>query len=189
MTKSASKNRMLTTIRCSLIQDTRPLPPPAENQEADDALLRNEPWVQAPISMDYGFNVRVGEGVFININCVFIDTSPITIGARTLFGPNVHLYSGTHPVDPAVRNGTLGPETGKEIHIGEDCWLGGNVIVLPGRDVTGRGSTIGAGSVVTKRISILSLSDMYLCLVLTLVKDVPAFSCCCRQSSPHHSED
>lgn len=149
MTKSANKTCMLTTIRCSLIQDTRPLPPPAETQEADDALLRNEPWVQAPISMDYGFNVRVGEGVFININCVFIDTCPITIGARTLFGPNVHLYSGTHPVDPAVRNGTLGPETGKEIHIGEDCWLGGNVIVLPGVTI-GRGSTIGAGSVVTK---------------------------------------
>lgn len=103
----------------------------------------------APIHMDYGSNVKVGEGVFINFNCVLVDTCLITIGARTLFGPNVHLYSGTHPLDPALRNGTLGPETGKEIHIGEDCWLGGNVTVLPGVTI-GKGATIGAGSVVTK---------------------------------------
>ncbi|KAE8554712.1 hypothetical protein EYB25_003253 [Talaromyces marneffei] len=145
-----SRRRQIELWR-ALVQDTRPLPPPAENQEADDALLRNEPWVQAPISMDYGFNVKVGEGVFINVNCVIIDTCLVTVGARTLFGPNVHLYSGTHPLDSAVRNGTLGPEMGKEIHIGEDCWLGGNVIVLPGVTI-GRGCTIGAGSVVTKDV-------------------------------------
>lgn len=87
--------------------------------------------------------------MFINSNCVIIDTCLVTIGARTLLGPNVSLYSGTHPLDPALRNGTEGPETGKEIHIGEDCWLAGNVIVLP--EVTiGKGATIGAGSVVTK---------------------------------------
>jgi acetyltransferase-like isoleucine patch superfamily enzyme len=87
--------------------------------------------------------------VFINSNCVIIDTCLVTIGARTLLGPNVSLYSGTHPLDPALRNGTEGPETGKEIHIGEDCWLAGNVIVLPGVTI-GKGATIGAGSVVTK---------------------------------------
>lgn len=170
------------TIRYSLVQDTRPLPPPAENQEADDALLRNEPWVQAPISMDYGFNVKVGEGVFINVNCVIIDTCLVTVGARTLFGPNVHLYSGTHPLDPAVRNGTLGPEMGKEIHIGEDCWLGGNVIVLPGVTI-GRGCTIGAGSVVTKVCQNQSQDSekrTYLFLVLTFFKGCPRVSCCCR---------
>jgi acetyltransferase-like isoleucine patch superfamily enzyme len=93
--------------------------------------------------------VRLGEGVFINFNCVIVNTCLVTVGARTLFGPNVSLYSGTHPLDPALRNGTEGPELGKEIHIGEDCWIGGNVIVLPGVTI-GKGSTIGAGSVVTK---------------------------------------
>ena len=47
-------------------------------------------------------------------------------------GPNVSLYSGTHPLDPELRDGTNGPEYGKEIHIEEDCWFGGNVTVLPG---------------------------------------------------------
>ncbi|PYH56120.1 trimeric LpxA-like protein [Aspergillus niger CBS 101883] len=99
--------------------------------------------------MDYGYNVKVGEGAFINFDCVIIDTCLVTIGARTLFGPKVSLYSGTHPLDPAVRNGTEGPESGKEIHIGEDCWLAGNVTVLPGVTI-GKGAVIGAGSVVTK---------------------------------------
>lgn len=66
-----------------------------------------------------------------------------------MFGPNVSLYSGKHPLDPALRNGLKGPETGEPITIGEDCWLGGNVIVLPGVTI-GKGATVGAGSVVTK---------------------------------------
>ena len=99
--------------------------------------------------MDYGYNVRVEKGAFINHNCCIIDTCPVTIGARTLMGPYIGLYSGGHPLDPAMRNGIRGPEFGKEIHIGQDCWLGGNVVVLPGVTI-GRGATIGAGSVVTK---------------------------------------
>jgi acetyltransferase-like isoleucine patch superfamily enzyme len=82
---------------------------------------------------------------------------PITIGARTLVGPNCSFYSGTHPLDPYVRNGTNGPEAGKPVIIGEDCWLGGNVVVVPGVTI-GRGSTIGAGSVVTKDIPEFSVA-------------------------------
>lgn len=91
----------------------------------------------------------MGEGVFINFNCTIIDTCLVSIGARTLFAPNVSIYSGTHPLDPDVRQGTEGPESGKEVWIEEDCWIGGNVIILPGVRI-GKGSTVGAGSVVTK---------------------------------------
>jgi acetyltransferase-like isoleucine patch superfamily enzyme len=101
--------------------------------------------------MDYGYNVRLGENVFINFNAVFLDTCRTTVGSRTLVGPNVNFYSATHPLDPALRNGTNGPELGKEIHIGEDCWIGGNVCILPGV-VIGKGSVVGAGSVVTKSV-------------------------------------
>lgn len=68
-----------------------------------------------------------------------------------MFGPGVSLYSGGHPVDYRVRNGISGPEFGGKITIGDDCWIGGNVIILPGITI-GRGTTIGAGSVVTKDI-------------------------------------
>jgi acetyltransferase-like isoleucine patch superfamily enzyme len=77
-----------------------------------------------PIRADYGINIHLGPKVFLNVNSVFVDTCPVNIGARCLVEPNYYSYSGTHPLDPAVRNGTVGPEMGKEINIGEDCWLG-----------------------------------------------------------------
>lgn len=126
-----------------------PLPPQQASPEADDQILSKKPWICGPLHADYGFNIVLGEGVFLNFNSTFVDTCPIRIGARTLVGPSCSFYSGTHPLDPEVRNGTEGPELGKDINIGEDCWLGGNVIVLPGVTI-GRGCTIGAGSVVTK---------------------------------------
>lgn len=135
----------------SIIQDKTPMPPQASTSDQDDKLFENDPWVEPPLAMDYGYNVRLGENVFINFNSVFLDTCLITIGSRTLVGPNVSFYSGTHPLDPAVRDGTRGPELGKEIHVGEDCWIGGNVSILPGVNI-GRGSVVGAGSVVTKTV-------------------------------------
>jgi acetyltransferase-like isoleucine patch superfamily enzyme len=69
-----------------------------------------------------------------------------------MVGPNVNFYSASHPLDPEVRNGLEGPELGKEIHIGEDVWIAGNVTVLPGIKV-GNGAVLGAGSVVTKDVA------------------------------------
>jgi acetyltransferase-like isoleucine patch superfamily enzyme len=135
----------------SIIQDETPLPPPASTAEGDDKLFEDDPWIEPPLAIDYGYNVRLGQGVFVNFNSVFLDTCLITIGSRTLVGPNVSFYSATHPLDPAIRDGTRGPELGKEIHVGEDCWIGGNVCILPGV-VIGRGSVVGAGSVVTKSV-------------------------------------
>lgn len=131
------------------MHDQTPLPPPHEHPAKDEAQLEHEPWIESPLRVDYGFNVKLGAGVFINFNCVLIDSYLITIGARTLLGPNVSIYSGTHPLDPALRKGTQGPEMDKEVHIGEDVWIAGDVNILP-RVRIGKGVTIGAGSVVTK---------------------------------------
>lgn len=132
-----------------LVQDTTPLPPQLSDAAVDEAQFDDDPIVESPLRMDYGTQVKLGKGVYINANSTWIDTCTITVGARTLFGPNVSLYSGVHPVEPETRNGIRGPEMGKEIHIGEDCWIGGNATILAGVTV-GRGSTVGAGSVVTK---------------------------------------
>ena len=107
--------------------------------------------MEPPIRIDYGPNVELGQNVFINFNATILDTCKVSIGARTLLASNVSLFSGTHPLDPDVRNGTKGPETGAEIHIEEDCWIGGNVTILPGVRV-GKGSVVGAASVVTKDV-------------------------------------
>jgi acetyltransferase-like isoleucine patch superfamily enzyme len=135
----------------SIVQDKTPMPLQAPTPDEDDKLFKDDPWIESPINMDYGHNVKIGKNVFLNFNSVFLDTCLITIGDRTLIGPNVSFYSASHPLDPVVRNGLQGPELGKEIHVGMDCWIGGNVVILPGI-VIGRGSVVGAGSVVTKSV-------------------------------------
>ncbi|KAF8538038.1 maltose O-acetyltransferas-like protein [Trichophaea hybrida] len=82
-------------------------------------------WVEPPFKADYGYNITLGENVYLNWNCTILDTCRVTIGSRTLVGPNVSIFTASHPLDHEVRNGTKGPEMGKEIEIGEDCWIGG----------------------------------------------------------------
>ncbi len=100
-------------------------------------------------SCDYGYNIYCEEKVYLNFNCIFLDVCKITIGARTLFAPNVQLYTAGHPLDAAERAEEL--EFGEPITIGKDCWLGGSAIVLPGITIGDR-VVVGAGSVVTKDV-------------------------------------
>jgi len=106
-------------------------------------------WVQPPFYCDYGYNIIVGEKVFFNFNCVVLDVAQVTIGSRTLFGPNVQIYTATHPMNHKER--ASGLEFAKPIRIGVDVWIGGSAIICPGVSIGDR-SVIGAGSVVTKDI-------------------------------------
>ncbi|WP_089318799.1 sugar O-acetyltransferase [Pontibacter ummariensis] len=106
-------------------------------------------WIQPPFYCDYGTNIKIGEKVFFNFNCVVLDVMPVIIGSRTLFGPNVQLYTAAHPMNHKER--ASGLEFAKPITIGEDVWLGGSVVVCPGVTIGDR-AVIGAGSVVTKDI-------------------------------------
>ena len=104
---------------------------------------------------DYGCNTELGDGVYFNTNCVILDSAPVKIGNNTLFGPNVQIYTPAHPLDYKTRN--TGIEIAKPITIGENCWIGGGVIILGGVTI-GNGCVIGAGSVVTKDIPENSLA-------------------------------
>jgi acetyltransferase-like isoleucine patch superfamily enzyme len=115
-------------MNTSICNDPTPLPSPSEVE--DDVLLANEPYIEAPFYTDYGYNLHLGEQIYINFNCTILDSCAVYIGPRTLLGPNVSLYTASHTTDPAVRDGLRGPEFGKEIRIGEDCWIGGSVVVL-----------------------------------------------------------
>ncbi|MBF8964500.1 sugar O-acetyltransferase [Pontibacter sp. FD36] len=106
-------------------------------------------WLQPPFYCDYGYNMIVGERVFFNFNCVVLDVAEVRIGSRTLFGPNVQVYTATHPMDHRER--ASGLEYAKPITIGEDVWIGGSAVICPGVTIGDR-SVIGAGSVVTKNI-------------------------------------
>ncbi len=118
--------------------------------EDDEALFKDEHCIEPPIRANYGFSVSIGSGTFINYSCVIIDIRRVTIGSRTIFGLNVSIYSGTHPLDPAIRSGMNGPESGKRhfLLVMTAGW-GGDVKVLAGVTI-GDGVTVGAGSVVTK---------------------------------------
>jgi maltose O-acetyltransferase len=106
-------------------------------------------WLQPPFYCDYGSNMIIGEKVFFNFNCVVLDVAQVMIGSRTLFGPNVQIYTATHPMSHRER--ASGVEYAKPIAIGEDVWVGGSAVICPGVTIGDR-SVIGAGSVVTKDI-------------------------------------
>ena len=106
-------------------------------------------WIQPPFYCDYGYNMILGEKVYFNFNCVVLDVAEVTIGHRTLIGPNVQIYTATHPLDYEER--ASGLESAKPISIGEDVWIGGSTVICPGVKIGDR-SVIGAGSVVTRDI-------------------------------------
>lgn len=149
--KEVSDERMTTRLLLKRLNDT------AENEtelraEILKQLLPNAAanlWIQPPFYCDYGYNMKIGEKVFFNFNCVVLDVTYVTIGARTLFGPNVQIYTATHPIDYKER--ATGLEYSKPIVIGEDVWVGGSAVICPGVTIGDR-TVIGAGSVVTKDI-------------------------------------
>lgn len=109
----------------------------------------NEVFIEPPFHCDYGKNIEVGENFYANFNCVILDVGKVKIGNNVMFAPNVSLYTAGHPIHPKSRNS--GYEYGIEITIGDNVWLGGNVVVNPGVHI-GNNVVIGSGSVVTKDI-------------------------------------
>jgi maltose O-acetyltransferase len=102
--------------------------------------------VRPPLYCDYGSHLRIGARTFVNFGLVALDVAPITIGDDVQVGPNVQLLTPTHPVEPEPRRAKL--EAARPITIGDNVWLGGGVIVLPGITI-GDDTVVGAGAVVT----------------------------------------
>lgn len=105
--------------------------------------------VKAPFLCDYGYNIELGERVFINYNCILLDCNKITIGDDTLLAPNVQITTAYHPTNYEDRRQKL--ESAREVTIGKNVWIGAGAIICPGVTI-GDNTTIGAGSVVTKDI-------------------------------------
>lgn len=112
-------------------------------QERDDVVL------QPPFYCDYGVNIHIGKRFGANFDCVLLDCAEIFIGDNVMLGPKVQIYTVYHPTDPIGR--ATYTEIAKPIYIGNDVWIGGGSILLPGVKI-GDNTIIGAGSVVTKDI-------------------------------------
>ncbi|KAL7793537.1 hypothetical protein V8C37DRAFT_99218 [Trichoderma ceciliae] len=107
--------------------------------------------VETPFVCDYGYNISIGNDVVIGRSCTINDVCEVKIGDNCVIGPNVSIFTASLPIDPKKRQGGQGPQLGRPIVIGQDCWIGGGAIILPGRTI-GKGSTVGAGSIVTKDV-------------------------------------
>lgn len=105
--------------------------------------------IRPPFYCDYGYNISLGRGVFLNFNCIILDVVQVTIGDLTQIGTGVQILTPDHPRDPAQRKSGL--EFGRPIHIGRNVWIGGGVLIMPGVTI-GDDAIIGAGSVVTRDI-------------------------------------
>lgn len=130
--------------------------PPAERGRIGPALGRllgsvaEDVIIEAPFHCAYGMNITLESGVYINAGCTILDTAPVRIGARSMLGPSVQIYCAEHHRDAAKR--TEGLEIARSVEIGEQVWIGGAAILLPGVSI-GDGAIVGAGSVVTRDVA------------------------------------
>jgi maltose O-acetyltransferase len=103
--------------------------------------------IRPPLYVDYGSHIRIGARSFANMGLMALDVAQITIGDDVQIGPNVQLLTPTHPVEPGPRRDKW--EAAQPITIGDNVWLGGGVIVLPGVTI-GANTVVGAGAVVAR---------------------------------------
>jgi maltose O-acetyltransferase len=105
--------------------------------------------VRPPLQCDYGYQIHIGARTFINYGAILLDVAKITLGEDVQVGPNVQFLTPTHPLDPEQRRAKF--EAAKPITIGNNVWLGGGAIILPGVSI-GDNTVVGAGAVVTKNL-------------------------------------
>jgi len=127
---------------------------PAADRSGRDALLRRllgglgrDAVVRAPLYVDFGFHLTIGDRTFVNFGLVALDVAPITVGADCQLGPNVQLLTPIHPLDADLRRDKW--EQAAPITLGDNVWLGGGVVILPGVTV-GDDTVVGAGAVVSR---------------------------------------
>ncbi|NWJ24616.1 sugar O-acetyltransferase [Rhizobium sp. RM] len=107
-------------------------------------------FIEAPFHCSYGFNITLGDNVYLNAGCAILDSAPVQIGDGSMLGPGVQIYCAEHHKDTVLRS--KGIEIAKPVTIGKDVWIGGGAIILAGVTI-GDGAIVGAGSVVTRNVA------------------------------------
>jgi len=114
------------------------------------AAYGNHCFIEAPFHCAYGINITLGDNVYLNAGCTILDTAPVTIGDRCMFGPNVQIYCAQHHKDALLRS--QGQEIALPVTIGQDVWIGGSAILMLGVSIGDR-AIVGAGSVVLSDVA------------------------------------
>ncbi len=129
----------------------RPTEVDARNELLRKLLEKTEKnfYFEPPFRCDYGYNISIGDHFYSNYNLIILDCAPVTIGHHVFIAPNVGLYTAGHPIHHELRNQEY--EYAFPISIGDNVWIGANVVVNPGVSI-GNNCVIGTGSVVTKDI-------------------------------------
>ena len=105
--------------------------------------------VEAPFHASYGCNIHLGARVYINANCVILDSARVEIGDGSMLGPGAQVLCAQHHMDRNLR--AQGLEIAYPVRIGADVWIGAGAIIMPGVTV-GDGAVVGAGSLVTRDV-------------------------------------
>ena len=125
-------------------------------------------FINPPFYCDYGSHIEVGKNFFANYNCTIIDVAKVKIGDNCQMAPNVAIYTAGHPLHPVARNSMY--EYGISVTIGDNVWIGGNTVIMPGVHI-GSNTVIGAGSVVTTDIPDWSVAVGNPCRVIKKITE------------------
>jgi len=122
-------------------------------------------WIEPPLTLAMGKTVSIGNGTYINSNLTLVDDYEIIIGEKVLIAPNVTMSTTNHPMHYMARS--RGEMYCKRVVIEDNVWIGSNVVICAG----GKGSVIGAGSVVTRDIPPMCFAAGSPCKVIREITD------------------
>lgn len=105
-------------------------------------------YIEPPFHANWGgAHLHFGSGIYANFNLTVVDDGHIYVGNQVMFGPNVTIATAGHPLDPELR--AKGYQFNKDVRIGDNCWIGAGVVIMPGITI-GKNVMVGAGSIVTR---------------------------------------